>query len=452
MPAETGGLLPPPALREARFPEPVLEVLRTLARAGHRSWVVGGAVRDVLLARRRDVAADVDIATPARPDQVSALFRKVIPTGAEHGTVTVVAGGVPIEVTTFRGEGAYLDGRRPSAVTFLGDVDEDLARRDFTVNALAWDPLAGELRDPFGGLADLAARLLRAVGDPAARFGEDGLRPLRAVRFVAQLGFALDPPTRDAIAPSLPITAQVAVERVTAELSKLLLAPHARAALELLAETGLLELMLPALAELPPELRRHAFEATVQSPPELPSRLAALLHPLAAGGTGASAAEDVRGILVGLRLPGHVVTLASELVARHGCLLSPSRLAAPEAPAEVRRWLAAAGPGRAAAILALWRADARSLCPPARAEAELSSLDRFEARLAEAERARPPLSVSELALDGRAVMALLGLGPGAEVGEALRHLFERVLDEPSLNTREALSSELQRWWHGRGAR
>lgn len=452
MPAETGGLLPPPALREARFPEPVLEVLRTLARAGHRSWVVGGAVRDLLLGRVRHGAADVDIATPARPEQVSALFRKVIPTGAEHGTVTVLAGGEPIEVTTFRGEGAYLDGRRPSTVTFLADVDEDLARRDFTVNALAWDPLAGELRDPFGGQADLAARLLRAVGDPAARFGEDGLRPLRAVRFVAQLGFALDQPTQDAIAPSLPVTAKVAVERITAELSKLLVAPHARAALDLLAETGLLALTLPAVAKLLPELRRHAFEATAQSPPELPVRLAALLHPLAASGTGASAAEAVHAILVGLRLPGHVVALASELVARHGCLLSPGRPAAPEAPAEVRRWLAAAGPGRAAALLALWRADARSLRPLARAEAELSNLDQFQLRLAEVERERPPLSVAELALDGRAVMGLLGLTPGAEVGEALRHLLERVLDEPSLNTREALASELERWWRGRGVR
>jgi tRNA nucleotidyltransferase (CCA-adding enzyme) len=340
-------------------------------------------------------------------------------------------------------------------VTFLADVDEDLARRDFTVNALAWDPLAGELRDPFGGQADLAARLLRAVGDPAARFGEDGLRPLRAVRFVAQLGFALDRPTRDAIAPSLPVTAKVAVERITAELSKLLVAPHARAALDLLAETGLLGLTLPAVADLLPELRRHAFEATAQSPPELPVRLAALLHPLAASGTGDSAAEAVRAFLVGLRLPGHVVAFASELVARHGCLLAPGRPAAPEAPAEVRRWLAAAGPGRADALLALWRADARSLCsicPPGRAEAELSSLERFEARLAEVERERPPLSVAELALDGRAVMGLLGLTPGAEVGEALRHLLERVLDEPSLNTREALASELERWWRGRGVR
>lgn len=451
MPGETRGRLAPLALREARIAEPVLEVLRTLGRAGYRSWVVGGAVRDLLLGRAREAAADVDIATPARPEQVSALFRKVIPTGAEHGTVTVIAGGAPIEVTTFRGEGAYLDGRRPSTVTFLADIDEDLARRDFTVNAIAYDPLSGELRDPFGGQDDLAGRLLRAVGDPAARFGEDGLRPLRGLRFVAQLGFALDGRTREAIAPSLSITAKVATERITAELSKLLVAPHARAALDLLAETGLLELTLPALAEFAPELRQHAFDVTALVAPELASRLAALLHPLAVGGTGGAAGEAARAILLALRLPGQVVALASALAGRHGCLLAPARPAPPEAPADVRRWLAAAGPDRAAALLALWRADARSLGPPARAEAELAKLDAFEARLAAVERERPPLSIAELALDGRAVMGLLGVTPGAAVGEALRHLLERVLDEPSLNTREALASELERWWRGRGA-
>jgi len=450
MPDETGGRLAPLALREARFPEPVLEVLRTLARAGHRSWLVGGAVRDVLLGRVREGAADVDVATPARPEEVSALFRKVIPTGAEHGTVTVIAGGTPIEVTTFRGEGAYLDGRRPSTVTYLAEVDEDLARRDFTVNALAYDPLSNELRDPFGGQDDLAARLLRAVGDPAARFGEDGLRPLRAARFVAQLGFALDASTRGAIAPSLAVTAKVAVERITAELSKLLVAPHARIALDLLDETGLLGLVLPAVAGLPPELRQHAFDATELVAPELPSRLAALLHALAASGTGAAASEAARAILLALRLPAQVVALAAALIDRHGCLLAPARPAPPDSPAELRRWLVAAGPGRAPALLALWRADARSLRPPSRAAEELAALDGFEARLAGVERSRPPLTLAELALDGRAVMGLLALTPGTAVGEALRYLFERVLDEPSLNTREALTSELQRWWRGRG--
>src|SRR5512138_2879083 len=171
----------PAALARADLPAPIVKVLRTLAGAGHRSWIVGGAVRDLLLHRPRE-ANYFDVATPATPDEVTALFRKVIPTGAEHGTVTVVEGGHAIEVTTFRGEGAYLDGRRPESVTFHTDLEADLARRDFTMNALAWDPLAPEFRDPFGGRADMARKVVRAVGDPAARFGEDGLRAMRAVR------------------------------------------------------------------------------------------------------------------------------------------------------------------------------------------------------------------------------------------------------------------------------
>src|SRR5437868_12006618 len=157
-------------------PADVMALLRTLRGAGKQAWLAGGAVRDLLLGK---VAQDFDVATDALPEQVVKLFPRVVPTGMQHGTVTVVTGEHNVEVTTFRGEGPYLDGLRPSAVTFLGDIDGDLARRDFTVNAVAWDPLSGQVRDPFGGVRDLERRLLRAVGDPLARFREDGLRVLR---------------------------------------------------------------------------------------------------------------------------------------------------------------------------------------------------------------------------------------------------------------------------------
>src|SRR5512138_3547128 len=234
----------PAALARARFPQPVLEVLRRLGAAGHRSWIVGGAVRDMLLHRPR-AAADHDVATPATPDQVRSLFAKVVPTGIEHGTVTVVLGGDAVEVTTFRGEGAYVDGRRPESVTFLTDLEEDLARRDFTMNALAWDPLAPEFRDPFGGQEDLRRGVVRAVGDPAARFGEDGLRTMRAVRFAAQLGYDLDPATRAAIPGALDVVRKVAVERISDELTRLAVAPHAPRALGIMRDTGLLAVVLP---------------------------------------------------------------------------------------------------------------------------------------------------------------------------------------------------------------
>src|SRR5512146_2229231 len=211
----------PAALARARdaLPAPLLDVLSRLDQAGHRSWIVGGAVRDLLLHRPRE-AADFDVATPATPQQVTALFPKVIPTGVEHGTVTVVTKGLAVEVTTFRG-----DGRRPESVTFHTDLDADLERRDFTMNALAWDPLAGEFRDPHGGRADLSRRIVRAVGDASERFAEDGLRPMRAVRFAAQLGYGLAPSTRRAIPAALPVVGRVAVERISDELARLVVAP-----------------------------------------------------------------------------------------------------------------------------------------------------------------------------------------------------------------------------------
>src|SRR6266850_4626463 len=218
--------LPDPRL----VPPSVLGVLRTLRGARKQAWLAGGAVRDLLRIAQGEKLTppqDFDVATDALPEEVQRIFPRTAPTGIAHGTVTVLADEQhKVEVTTFRGEGPYLDGRRPSSVTFLGDIEGDLARRDFTVNAIAWDPMepgfAG-IRDPFGGLADLRRGVLRAVGRAEDRFAEDGLRPLRAVRLAAILKFALEPRTRKAIPATLDTFAKVAAERVRDELTKLLL-------------------------------------------------------------------------------------------------------------------------------------------------------------------------------------------------------------------------------------
>jgi tRNA nucleotidyltransferase (CCA-adding enzyme) len=438
----------PAALARARFPAPVLAILRALDDAGHRSWLVGGAVRDALLRRARR-PSDVDVATPARPEQVLRLFPRVVPTGIEHGTVTVLSEGMAIEVTTFRGEGAYLDARRPSSVRFLDEIEEDLSRRDFTVNALAWDPLRREFRDPFGGLDDVRARLLRAVGDPAARFAEDGLRPLRAARFAAQLGFRLDRATEAAIDPALPSTARVAAERKTEELSRLLLAPHVRRGLDLLRRTRLLALVLGSLAELPPRPLRHAFDTVDALQPDLALRLAALLHVVAVPSRPGAAAE-LEQILDGLRLPRLVREAAASVALEHGCVLAPRRAAPPRTAAEVRRWMSRLGPARARQVLALWEADACSLRAGERARRERAAARSLRGRVTRIARARPPLAPQDLAIDGRAVMAVLGVAGGPVVGEALRHLLDRVIEDPRLNTADALASELREWWH-RGA-
>lgn len=203
------------------FPEYVQECLETFWRAGFAAHPVGGCVRDTLLGRAPE---DWDVATSARPEQTMGLFGHTIPTGAAHGTVTVVLDGGTIEATTFRREGGYADGRHPDSVAFDVGLTGDLARRDFTVNAMAFGP-GGEVIDPFGGQKDLHERLIRAVGDPLERFREDALRILRAVRFAAQLGFTIEPATAAAMEACAPGLSAVSAERVVTELEKALLSP-----------------------------------------------------------------------------------------------------------------------------------------------------------------------------------------------------------------------------------
>jgi len=439
-------------LRAEDVPPEVREVLRRLGEAGHRSWLVGGVVRDLLLARERHDPGEFDLATPATPDQVQRLFRKVIPTGIEHGTVTVIEGGARVEVTTFRGESEYLDGRRPSRVVFHGDLEADLARRDFTMNAMAWDPLARELRDPFGGQGDLSRRRIRAVGEARERFSEDGLRPLRAARFVSQLGFTLAPATRRAIPAALSVVAQVSRERVAEELSRLLVGAHAALGLRTMAGTGLLAVVLPRLGAMPAARIRHALAVASEPFPPCarkgPSgdrercrllRLAALLHVLAP--------EEALQSVVELRLPNRVATAVVALSgARHGLDEGPLP-GLDGGGAAVRRFLSAAGREHAPLILDLWAADARHQGP--RSARRVAEVGRLRERVSAELRRHPPLALPDLALGGQDVMEILGTPVGKEVGEGLRHLLEVVLDAPSANTRTSLSGHLRDWWRTR---
>ena len=195
----------------SRIDRDAIGICARLRDAGKRGWIVGGCVRDLL--RGKEVS-DWDVATDARPTEVMKLFPRVIPTGIDHGTVSVLIRGVAYEVTTLRGETSYSDGRRPDAVVFVDDIAADLARRDFTFNAIAIDPLVPSLIDPWEGQKDLAARVLRAVGEPMERFSEDGLRVLRAARFAATLECAIEPRTLAAIEPTLDTYRKVSAERV----------------------------------------------------------------------------------------------------------------------------------------------------------------------------------------------------------------------------------------------
>ena len=228
-------------------PKDVCSLCRSLKEAGYRGWIVGGCTRDLLLERE---VHDWDIATDAHPEQVSRVFRRVIPTGIKHGTVTVLINGVGYEVTTLRGEGTYSDGRHPDSVSFVEDIDDDLARRDFTVNAIAYDPLEDTWTDPFGGRQDLEARIIRAVGEPLERFDEDGLRILRAARFVATLGFELDPATQQAMAERMSKLRCVSYERVRDELLKTLVSDQPSRGLRIMQQTGAFEAVLPELSPM----------------------------------------------------------------------------------------------------------------------------------------------------------------------------------------------------------
>jgi tRNA nucleotidyltransferase/poly(A) polymerase len=231
-------------------PPHVLAVCAKLTEAGHEAVIVGGCVRDLILGR---MPKDWDVATSANPDAVLALFKHTIATGLQHGTVTVVTGKgshTHVEVTTYRGEGAYSDARRPDVVRFGVPLREDLQRRDLTVNAIAYEPTSRRLIDPFDGLADIEARKLRAVGSAVDRFTEDGLRVMRAVRFAAQLEFDLEPETEAGIPPALPSLAKVSRERVSDELRKLLATHQPSRGLAPALRTGIIQSILPDLAAL----------------------------------------------------------------------------------------------------------------------------------------------------------------------------------------------------------
>lgn len=400
----------PQVLAQATIPAGIRGVLERLQSAGHEAWLVGGGVRDLL---RGQHPKDWDVATEALPEQVTKLFRRVVPTGIAHGTVTVLVPEGQVEVTTFRAESAYLDGRRPGAVVFHRDLEADLGRRDFTINALAFDPIGGRFRDPFGGQEDLGRRRVRCVGVAAERFGEDGLRPLRAVRFATVLEFELEAETEAAIPGALGVFDKVALERRRDEFLKLLLSPAAIRGLALLRRTGLMDRLLPELPATSDDTRDLRVGHVA---PALELRLAALL-------VGVQESESA---LDRLRLPGKVGETVRALLSHP---LPPE--ASTWTDAELRRWLVRVGPER-------WEL-ARALAAATGADPGGALGERIAAIVA----ARPPLAAKDLALNGAAIMKALGVGPSPAVGEATRFLLDAVLDRPELNTAETLEELLQ---------
>ena len=384
-------------------------LLTRLHAAGHAAYAVGGCVRDSLLGQ---TPHDWDLCTSATPEQVLELFGEThcIPTGLQHGTVTVKHGGELYEITTFRTEGAYSDGRHPDHVAFVPDVKEDLARRDFTINAMAYNAEEG-LIDPFGGQNDLAAGIVRAVGEPQRRFEEDALRILRLYRFAARFGFAIDPATGQAARALCRHLDCVSEERIAEELSRLLAAPAPGAYLE----AEVLAVIFPELdaAELPES--RRILDALEPGMEHVPVRLAALLCPL--GEAGARAA--LRRLKCSNALTGTVATLVREAAAgMPGAALTLT----------ARRFLSRYDLATITDLTALCSAQ-----HPEQAEA-FAALQQEAARLVETNAC---CRINQLAVNGRDLMDA-GIRPGPGLRRVLDALLEQVLTGQLPNEKAAL--------------
>ena len=420
----------------ASVPAAVRRFARVLIDAGHGAWLVGGAVRNLMLGRRPgDRDWDWDIATGAAPDRVRRLYRRTIPTGIRHGTVTVLFGDRRFEVTTFRTDSRYSDGRRPDSVRFAGTIDEDLARRDFTINAIAIDLATGALRDPHGGRADLAARRLRTVGSARERFAEDGLRPFRGCRLAAQLNLTVDADTVRAMRGAVPTARRVAAERVCEELRRLLAAPAPSVGLHLLERVGLMAICFPEPGggerdgAGPGDADAGDSEAGAgryaridAAPPDAAQRLAMLLAVLLAPRAAANAAAAARAqaALARLRFPNAVVRRVAAAI---GSLAVPITADSPDA--DLRRLLAAVGRDGAADAIAVRRA--------------VGAIDPPLARRVQSQAAGGhALSIRELAVDGTELQRELGLQPGPQIGRLLHGLLQTVLADPDANDRARL--------------
>ena len=453
------------------------ETASIFTQAGKQVYLVGGAVRDLL---RGEESNDWDLTTDARPEEVIDLFRHrktsgaeekpdtgknqgysfVIPTGIKHGTVTVHYKGFTMEVTTFRSESGYSDGRRPDKVVFGASIEADLSRRDFTMNAAAYKLPSGPLIDPFNGEGDIKKRIIRSVGKAEERFAEDGLRPVRAVRFASQLDFSVDNEVLDAIPGAMPLTSKVSRERLRDEFDRIIASDKPSTALLLMEKTGLLELLLPELAACRGVMqdringcgfhRFDVFDHSLLACDYAASRgmnrevrLAALLHDIGKPVTLQIGKDGIRTFYQHEKessaLARQIFSLFrySNAVADKVCHLVEEHMFHYEenwSDSAVRRFVVRAGEENLNDLFDLRRADAYALAGrEVTPQLLIQFIERIKKTLAESR----ALSLRDLAVSGRDLMAL-GIPPGKIMGVILNELLDAVLDDPDLNNSEKL--------------
>ncbi len=434
------------------IPDGAEQILRTLREAGHEAYVVGGCVRDSLLQRVPD---DWDITTSARPEEVKSLFRRTVDTGIQHGTVTVMIGREGYEVTTYRVDGEYADGRHPKQVTFTPSLLEDLKRRDFTINAMAYSPEEG-LVDEFGGMEDLERGILRAVGDPVLRFTEDALRMMRAVRFSAQLGYEIEEKTRDGIRGLCQNLRLVSAERVRTELDKLLCSPHPGKLRELYL-LGILDVILPELSDCMiceqnnphhcSTVGEHIIRSVENIRRDKVLRLTMLLHDIAKPltrmtdekgvdhfhGHVPKSAQMADKILRRLKYDNDTRKTVVKLIRWHDCKLG-------EDLPQVRRSLSELGKEYFNPLMEVKEADCMAQSDYCREEKK-AEITQWRQQYEQICQAGDPLTISELAVSGKDLIAN-GIHPGTELGQILCRMLEEVLEYPEHNTAEYLLSTL----------
>lgn len=425
------------------LPENVSRIIDTLMRAGYEAYAVGGCIRDSLLGRE---PKDWDITTSASPAEVKAFFPKTVDTGIAHGTVTVLLNREGFEVTTYRVDGTYEDSRHPKEVTFTPDLNEDLKRRDFTINAMAYNDTHG-LIDAFDGAGDLDRKIVRCVGDPKERFSEDALRMMRAVRFGAQLGFTVEEQTRSAICALAPTLKKISAERIQSELVSLLMSDHPEE-MRTLYETGITKVILPEFdvmmqtAQNSPHHMYTVGEHTIQSLAQIESkktlRLAMLFHDIGKPsckttgedgqdhfyGHPQKGSEMARSIMRRLKFDNDTTQKVCCLVAGHD--QNP-----PITERSVRRAAVSLGSGAFPDIFAVKRADILAQSDYQRSE-KLAYVDQYEACYRSVIEKNQCLSLKDLAVSGRDLIAA-GMRPGPALGNVLNRLFELVLDDPDKN-------------------
>lgn len=434
------------------LPEKVSFIINTLMRAGYEAYAVGGCVRDVMLNR---TPMDWDITTSAKPHEVKQLFGHTIDTGILHGTVTVMLEQEGFEVTTYRIDGEYEDARHPKEVSFTSDLLEDLKRRDFTINAMAYNDTQG-LMDAFDGVGDLKRGIIRCVGRATERFSEDALRMLRAVRFSAQLGFVLEEETRAAIVELAPNIAKVSAERIQMELVKLLTSNHPEE-IRTAYETGLTAVFLPEFDRMMETAQNnphhcytvgeHTLMALQGVEADKVLRFTMLLHDVAKPvcrttdengtdhfyGHPQKGSEMARMILRRLKFDNDTTDRVSALVRWHDDNPELS-------PRSVRRAISRIGLERYPALFAVKRADtlAQSMY---RREEKLKYLHDYEMLYQEVMEKQQCLTIKQLAVTGSDLIEA-GMQPGKEIGSVLKKLLELVLEDPELNTKEKLLKQV----------